>query len=242
MSGLHPNIAVGDVHIPYNWTYANAAARTGATGFAAADVGKIARQTDNNTLWMLTATTPTWVQIGGPSPWVQLVDESGASFANWTGVTGTWSSDGSVIKQTNTGATVQRAKYNTMVPAVMTIYQMELQTRTSGTERQFGFAVYDGTNTGGLSIKLREQNDIQVERDSLSVITNISVNIDINTWYTLRVAVAGAGAAIYLDGVFKGSIIFNTIQSGTSYLALLSYQVEAWFRNIKVWTLAGGPT
>lgn len=62
---LHKNIAVGDVHVPYNWSYANAAARTAATGFVAGDVGTLARQTDDNTLWMLTATTPTWVQVGG---------------------------------------------------------------------------------------------------------------------------------------------------------------------------------
>lgn len=48
----------------YSWEYADAAARTAATGFVAADVGKLARQLDSNTLWMLTATTPTWVQQG----------------------------------------------------------------------------------------------------------------------------------------------------------------------------------
>jgi microcystin-dependent protein len=55
----------GANHVPYNWTYANAAARTGASGFVSADVGKLALQTDNNTLWMLTATTPTWALAGG---------------------------------------------------------------------------------------------------------------------------------------------------------------------------------
>ena len=52
-------------HIPYRWSYANAGARTGAGGFVAGDVGKFARQTDNNTIWMLIATTPTWIFIGG---------------------------------------------------------------------------------------------------------------------------------------------------------------------------------
>lgn len=47
-------------HILENWTYADAAARTGATGFVAADVGKIAYQTDTGEYWRLTATTPTW--------------------------------------------------------------------------------------------------------------------------------------------------------------------------------------
>lgn len=66
------------VHIPTAATYANAAARTAATGFPrgsggaivafdSSDVGKIARQSDDNSIWMLTATTPTWIQIAGAS-------------------------------------------------------------------------------------------------------------------------------------------------------------------------------
>lgn len=56
------------IHVPYNFSYANAAARTGAGGFVAGDVGKFARQTDDNSIWILTATTPTWVQVGGGAP------------------------------------------------------------------------------------------------------------------------------------------------------------------------------
>lgn len=53
----------GGIHVPYAYLYANAAARTGATGFIAADVGKLALQSDNNSLWMLTAITPTWNEL-----------------------------------------------------------------------------------------------------------------------------------------------------------------------------------
>jgi len=53
------------IHIPYNWEYADAAARTGAAGLVATDVGKLARQTDDDTLWMLVDDSPvTWVQVG----------------------------------------------------------------------------------------------------------------------------------------------------------------------------------
>lgn len=51
--------------VPYRYTYANAAARTSATGFVAADVGSWAVQLDDGTVWELTATTPTWAQRGG---------------------------------------------------------------------------------------------------------------------------------------------------------------------------------
>jgi hypothetical protein len=56
---------IGGVHVPCNWEYANAAARTGATGFVTADLYKFALQTDTFTVWILTAITPTWTQVGG---------------------------------------------------------------------------------------------------------------------------------------------------------------------------------
>lgn len=53
------------IHVIENWTYANAAARTGATGFVSGDIGKVAYQQDDGSYWRLTATTPTWAQVGG---------------------------------------------------------------------------------------------------------------------------------------------------------------------------------
>jgi hypothetical protein len=61
---IHKNLdTTNGIHIPYSYSYADATARGAATGFVAADLGKFARQTDNNSVWMLTATTPTWLQV-----------------------------------------------------------------------------------------------------------------------------------------------------------------------------------
>jgi hypothetical protein len=63
---LSPNLTSSDtVCVPTapQWTYANAAARTAATGFVAADVGKIAYQVDTQVYYTLTATTPTWSTV-----------------------------------------------------------------------------------------------------------------------------------------------------------------------------------
>lgn len=55
-----------NIHVPYNWAYADETAREAATGFTTADVGKLARQLDDNSLWMLVDDSPeTWVQVGG---------------------------------------------------------------------------------------------------------------------------------------------------------------------------------
>jgi len=65
--GFHKDLDAGNIHIPYQWEYANEAARTGASGFVSTDVGKFARQLDDNSIWMLTATTPTWGAVNGSS-------------------------------------------------------------------------------------------------------------------------------------------------------------------------------
>ncbi|MCI0554086.1 MAG: hypothetical protein L0287_24315, partial [Anaerolineae bacterium] len=64
------------VHVPYSFTYADETEREAATGFVPADVGKLARQLDDNSLWMLTDDDPaTWVAVGGGG---------GVSLVSWT--------------------------------------------------------------------------------------------------------------------------------------------------------------
>lgn len=62
-TALHADLALGEIHRAHNWEYATAAAREGASGFVAGDVGKLARQTDENSLWMLISTAPTWARV-----------------------------------------------------------------------------------------------------------------------------------------------------------------------------------
>lgn len=65
---FHSNETGESTHVAYAWVYADQATREAATGFVTADLGKLARQTDNDTLWVLTAITPTWVQVGIHAP------------------------------------------------------------------------------------------------------------------------------------------------------------------------------
>lgn len=62
-TSLHKDLVAAERHAIHHYEYANAAARTGATGFVAGDVGRVAKQTDNDTYWILIATTPTWKEI-----------------------------------------------------------------------------------------------------------------------------------------------------------------------------------
>jgi hypothetical protein len=60
---IHKNLPYTDSHFAHSYEYADAAARTGASGFVASDVNRLALQLDNNSLWLLTSTTPTWMEI-----------------------------------------------------------------------------------------------------------------------------------------------------------------------------------
>lgn len=62
---LHKSIPLAGRHAAHAFEYADAAARTGAVGLAAADVGKTARQLDDNSTWMLTNHVgPVWRVVG----------------------------------------------------------------------------------------------------------------------------------------------------------------------------------
>jgi hypothetical protein len=57
----HVDISTGEIHIVHNYSYADSTARLAASGFVSADVGKVARQADNNSFWILVDESPiTW--------------------------------------------------------------------------------------------------------------------------------------------------------------------------------------
>jgi hypothetical protein len=62
--GLHRNSTGNDNHIIYAYTYASAVARNSAIGLVASDIGKVARQINDGTFWILVSNSPlTWSQI-----------------------------------------------------------------------------------------------------------------------------------------------------------------------------------
>jgi len=60
----HKDLGLNNIHRIHNFEYADASERTGASvdGY---DIGKVARQLDDDTYYILTDTAPTWLQLGG---------------------------------------------------------------------------------------------------------------------------------------------------------------------------------
>jgi hypothetical protein len=73
-------------HILESWVYANAAARTGASGFASGDVGRIAYQTDTKQYWRLASTAPTWEPVGPTEQSLQVTPGNPTGTTSLTGV------------------------------------------------------------------------------------------------------------------------------------------------------------
>lgn len=103
----HDVAPLGERHGIHNWEYADAAARTGATGFIAADVGKWAKQLDDGSYWELTDDSPvTWAQRTG----------GGGALGGTTGAT-----DNRALRADGTGgATVQSSNLTIPDDAVAT--------------------------------------------------------------------------------------------------------------------------
>lgn len=73
-----------EIHRLENWVYADAAARTGASGFTSLDLGKIAYQTDTGTYYRLTATTPVWAAFAAVEIAADVYNSANISVAHAT--------------------------------------------------------------------------------------------------------------------------------------------------------------
>jgi hypothetical protein len=86
--GYHADLIGENIHVPYAWSYADAAAREGAGGFLAGDVGKLALQEDDGSLWLLTEVYPNWVAVadaGGSAVDAADVTFTPAVATDWDG-------------------------------------------------------------------------------------------------------------------------------------------------------------
>ncbi len=90
-TGLHRDLAVGEIHTVVAYVYADATARLAATGFTSADLYKFAYQVSTGTLWVLQDDSPiTWSELAsGSSPQLNKVEISCRKGTSGTLVVGT---------------------------------------------------------------------------------------------------------------------------------------------------------
>ena len=122
----HKEITLSYVHIPYNWVYADSTARAADTTVTSADLGKFARQSSDDSIWMLTATTPTWVSVSSSGG---TVTAGGGSLTANAVVLGAGTTDTKVV----VGVTSDGTSRLQLGVAGSTVGGVELRNATSGT-------------------------------------------------------------------------------------------------------------
>jgi hypothetical protein len=121
---IHQSLTLN--HRLESWVYANTAARTGATGFVAGDIGRIAYQTDTGQYWRLTATTPTWANVEAlTTATLQTGEQTLAGTTSTTGVMLGLGAGGAVITPVRSGkifATIGGLVSNTVSGGISSAY------------------------------------------------------------------------------------------------------------------------
>ena len=181
---------------------------------------------------------------GGGSMWTQVLNESGASFANFTAGSGTWASASGVISQTAgpTGAHY-RARFNDPVILGMPIiYEGEIRLDSVGGGDAFAYLLvgYDGsTGGGGLAVGLDPNDDVvRVEHSAVAIVREKAAGTVVTgTWYKLRLLFNGPWVSIYLNDVWLCNAAFTVSSANADSIGLNTYNATASFRNLKAWTL-----
>lgn len=147
---------------------------------------------------------PSWqAAAGGGASWTQGISESGASFANFTANSGTWSSNGTEIIQTATTGVTRRARHNTLVPgALIWLLETELYfvSTTAGNVRA-GLLVGDPADAGHMWVYVERlgTGQVAVERESSAQIKTYATTVAHSTWYKLRVGYNGVTVTTWLS-------------------------------------------
>lgn len=178
---------------------------------------------------------------GGGLEWTQWLDEDGTSLTNWDDISGTWTVDSSVIKQTDTADTPHRAAYVDVVPSGMLVIDAEIQVRSSTAGTYGGILCgFDGRadNDGGLIVRLNgNTDDVEIEKDSVSDNVSFPSGVTVaNSWVSLRIVRVAQTATVYVGGLNVGSShISPGSHFGVQHVGLFARKAEVWFRNVKSW-------
>jgi hypothetical protein len=184
---------------------------------------------------------------GGGLDWDLEIDENGTSFANFTSVSGTWSSNGTEIIQTNNAASFVKAYFNTFQEfGFPTIAEVEVWFHSAGqgggglnyASLQLGL---NGTSDGAPCIILdRGSGVMRWQLWGVTDIRTVSTTVNADTWYKIRLVADGLRISGFKDGTLLGTTHYAPGNGGADRIALGSYASTVKFRNLKVWTLSTG--
>lgn len=194
-----------------------------------------------------------WVTIaqvaeggGGGASWSLYTDKDGTSATGLTTIAGTWSSDGTVIKNTDTGAS--RMAYfgsllDVQVPILVEV-ECRIPTNTGG-DQYVGMHMINGAS-GAAFLGPRVAFISGAWRAHLATTGANAIDVadaggGFGTWRKIRLLGDGAVGSMWLDGALIGSVASNTNNASLGGVALFSYGASVEYRNYKLWRRADLP-
>lgn len=197
-----------------------------------------------------TAITPHISGTGGVQ-WSQVVNESGASIANFDPYTGngSWSSNGSVIQQTGVVGNWSycSVKHSVAEPRNWSIWEAEMRLNTgSAVGLQIGRGDVVGQTPGYKAfIVFLDKNTDRIRSGVLGgqfpyyEVGNYSFSTTTSTWYKLRIVKLAHCFEIYFNGTFWGTVdVDDTTDNGQWDGAFVLSCVDGCqYRNIKAWNV-----
>ena len=193
-----------------------------------------------------------WTETTMISPWTADLNESGASLANWTQESGSWSVVSSSFQVTTGAGGTDRLKFTAQKRQAVLAFQAQVSMVTGGGfsgQRWLGLLWgWDGSGTGGTFVGLRSEagspsSDGTIFGENQQGVSAIPTRpaylFNFDTFYTLTIISAGSGLwDTYINGVYQTTFGAGTSDVNTAYLGLVVKNCIAQFKNIKTSYLA----
>jgi len=228
--------------------------RDGGTGLAGFVTGP-GSATDGN-LAVFSGGSGKIVRDGGaPSGFTTVINEAGTSLANWTQASGSWSVVSSAF-QVNTGATTARfLAWTARIAQSSLIFEGDVNMSSAGgfgADNRIGFNLNcQSSGAGGALGVLRSTGALTpastgtIYDEQPQGVTagpaGLTFLWNLNQYYRLRIVAIGNVMDIYVDGVYKYTVLRNPapVSPGVeyAYVCLYAYNCIANFKNIKMYTL-----
>lgn len=199
--------------------------------------------------------------------WNTVINEDGTSLASWTQTSGSWSVVSSAFHIATGATTVRQLRWTSRIAQSAMMFEADVNINSGGgfaADNRVGFTInHSSSISGGSLIVLRSTGALTPASTGVIMIeqpggttagpTGLTNLFSLDTFYKLKVVAIGPVMDIYVDGVFKYSLLHKidpaspVIEYG--YVSLYAYNCNADFKNIKMWTLnpattitAGGTT
>jgi hypothetical protein len=243
----HDIVGIGDIHIPHDLEYANQATRLAGAGLGSQHVGRLCKQLDDGSYWVLTQFTPsiTWAAFVPPEP---VVGDIGSTLSVVTdgasGVKLDWTGDASVTLDdaynNSGGASTITVDAGDVTWSPSGAYSFVVNSSSAGVGD--GFEVVDGTDSfkvlhGGL-------NTLNLTASLASVNLDTSANFNATILGDTTWTPTGARSFIVDLSAVTGSVDGFNVVNGTDQFKLLyfganSVQLDADLSSGDITTAAG---